>query len=173
MSWLDFIFVLTLAAITAFAAHRRMLGLTVGLGGVILFRPLIALATLGPVPMLFIGLLVGLLLAFVGRLLSQRVPIRRMWSSLLGALGGFLLGVVMILALVTSLPVERDFDERIIYPPRNILFSTAVRRSAFVTLGRDILLYPLLTEEGNTSPQQRILAGLHAFFVARRPWEGG
>ena len=175
MNWVDLIFLLIIAAVTALAAQRRLPGLIIGLGGVLLFRPLLLLAQRSAPAALVLALLVGLGLGFALRFYGHKLHLGNLSGSLLGGLGGFLLSLTLVLALVTALPIGRDLNNRIVYPPRTLpVGGAAVTNSTFGELGRDILLYPLLERQGLFSPaQQGALARLHGFFVVGRPWEGG
>ncbi len=161
---------------TALAAQRKLSGLFVGLGGVILLRPLLLLGHLsGPLAVL-VALLVGLGLGFAGRTVSREVRLSSPLFSLLGGLGGFLLGCALIIVVVTSLPIAHDVSGRIVYPPQDLQepFLSAVQRSRLIDQGRDILLYPLLERQGLIPPGERAtLHTLHEFFIVGKPWEGG
>ena len=117
----------------------------------------------------------GLGLGFALRFYGHKWHLGRVWGSLLGGLGGFLLGLTLVLALVTALPIGRDLNNRIVYPPRTLpIGGAAVANSSLGELGRDILLYPLLERQGLIPPARSgTLARLHGFFVVGRPWEGG
>ncbi len=173
MNWVDLIFILIIAAVTALAAQRRLPGLVIGFGGVLLFRPLLLLAQISAPVALVLALLLGLGLGFVLRFYGHKWYLGNVTGSLLGGLGGFLLSLTLVLALVTALPIGRDLNNRIVYPPRTLpLGGAAVAHSTFGELGRDILLYPLLERQGLVPPEQRsVLARLHGFFVVGRPWE--
>lgn len=176
MNWIDIVLVLALGAMTALAAQRKLSGLFVGLGGMILLRPLLLLGHLsGPLAVL-VALLVGVALGFAGRTVSRKVRRDLPVFSLLGGLGGFLLGVALLIVVVTSLPIGHDISGRIVYPPQDLRepFVTAVQRSRLVDEGRDILLYPLLERQGLIPNGERAtLHALHDFFIVGTPWEGG
>ena len=174
MNWVDLVFILIVAAVTALAARRGPLGLVVGLGGALLYRPLLLLAQRSAPAALLLALLLGLGLGFAGRLYGHKWHLGK-WGSLLGGLGGFLLGLTLVISLVTALPLGRDLNNRIVYPPRTLpVGGAAVADSKLGELGRDILLYPLLERQGLIPPAQKgALARLHGFFVVGRPWEGG
>ena len=91
----------------------------------------------------------------------------------MGALGGLALGLVLVLALVTSLPIQRNPLDQIVYPPRDLPepFNQAVVSSRMVLLGRDILLYPLLDAQGDLAASEGILRGLHSYLVVGEPWK--
>lgn len=176
LPWLDILLMMTIAALSAFAAQRRLTGFLVGMGGVILFRPLYGLMQTSLLLPLVLALVVGLGLGYAGPWLEFRLRLRETVGTVLGGVGGFLLGVVLTLGLATALPIERDINNFIIYPPRNLPapFGEAVQNSQLVDLGRDILLYPLLENAGQIDPASRgFISALHGFFVVRAPWEGG
>lgn len=175
MSWIDVALVLTIAALTAVASERRLSGLLVGVGGVLALRPLLALASLNPWLALVAALLVGLALALVGRHVLQLALVPGPLTRIAGGLGGFALGTALTLALVTSLPIQRNPVEPglIYYPPRDLppMVQGAVTGSAAVGVGRSVLLYPLLEAQGAV-PEGRefVLATLHRWFVVDEPW---
>ncbi len=81
--------------------------------------------------------------------------------------------------MVTSFPIERNFENHIYYPPQNLPSPLAqpVASSRLVSVGRDILLFPLLDSQGGFtdrgSGERKVLQGLHAFFIIGEPWESG
>lgn len=179
MNWLDILLTLGLAALTAFAAKRKLTGLVVSLGGVLFLRPLLLLSQLN----LFMGLVVALLLSAVlglaGRVLSRRVRVKAPYGGLLGGGAGFVLALLLVLSLSVSLPIERDVNNRLIYPSTDMrgiptAISRAFRQSLYVGLGRDILFFPLFDAAGQVEPTSReMMRGLHWLLVAGRPWERG
>lgn len=173
MTWFDLALLLVLAVLVALAAERRLGGLIIGLGGVLLLRPILLLADL-PIVALAVALLAGLLLA----LLSRRARARRLSAAAGAALGGFgglLLGGALLLATVTSLPIERNEAGQLVYPPRGLPapLSAALQRSPLARTGRDILLYPLLVRQGDVpAAKQPVLRALHGYLVVGEPWDG-
>jgi hypothetical protein len=175
MTWVDLTLVLTVAAATALAAERRLSGLLVGLGAVVALRPLLVLAQLNPWLGLAGALLVGLMLALIGR---QLLPLARApgWATrLAGGVGGAALGLAIVTTLVTSLPIQRNPVEPglIYYPPRDLppALQQAVADSEFVGWGRSVLLFPLLEAQDAFSGGHRVaLAALHGWFVVGEPW---
>lgn len=175
MSWLDLVLVAVVAAVTALGAHRRLSGFFVGLGGVLLLRPLLVLAHANPFLALVAALLAGLGLSMLGRRLVQQNRGAAGWMRALGGFGGLALGLALLLSLVTSLPIQRNpaNPSELFYPPRNLPspVSSAVLDSRLVLLGRDILFYPLLDKQGSVDAgQQRLMRGLHRLFVVGEPW---
>ncbi len=174
MSWLDLILVAVVATLTALGAERRLAGFFVGVGGVLLLRPLLLLGHASPFLALVAALLAGLGLSLVGRRLFRQQRGGQPLMRALGGVGGFALGVALVLSLATSLPIQRnEATNELYYPPRDlpVPVSAAVRRSQMVLLGRDILLYPLLEMQGDVpAGEQRVLRGLHRLFVVGEPW---
>ncbi len=172
-TWIDAVLVVVLAVATAYGAQRRTVGLVVGIGAVLLLKPLLVVSTRSPMLALAAALLGGVLLA----VLSQRLAspaLRQRWPSLVaGGVGGFLLGAAMLVALVTALPIERSVaDPRAIYyPPLNapLGLSSTLQQSPLVTFGRSIVLYPLL-EQPENALQRTAYQGLRTWFVASDPW---
>jgi membrane protease YdiL (CAAX protease family) len=176
MTWFDLLLTLIVALLTAIGAQRKMIGALVGIGSLILFRILLVmLVQIGPVVALLFALAAGVLLGFAGRSLVQRRRGSPLPFTILGGVGGFLLGVLLVLSLVTSLPLEVTVNNTINYPGTGLppVLETAVRQSYLVReTGRGILLYPLMVDAGILAPNS-VLQGLHHFFVVRLPWEGG
>lgn len=175
MSWLDLVLVAVVAAVTALGAHRRLAGLFVGVGGVLLLHPLLLLAKANPFLALLGALLAGLGLSLVGRRLLQQKRGAIVLTRALGGLGGLALGLALMLSLVTSLPIQRNpaNPTELFYPPRNLPtpIASAVLDSRLVVLGRDILFYPLLTKQGQAEAgPPRLLLGLHRLLVVGEPW---
>ncbi len=176
MNWIDLIFIIILAATTALAAQRSLSGLAIGIAGVLLLKPLLMLLQLSTFLALIFAILLGLMLGIGGRLISRNVRISPLPSRILGGLGGFVLGLALLLVTVTSMPLERDLNGAIVYPPRNLTmpYAGALQQSRLADLGRDILLYPLLDDAGQIEAGQRaVLQGLHGLLIIKNPWEGG
>jgi uncharacterized membrane protein YeaQ/YmgE (transglycosylase-associated protein family) len=175
MTWVDLALVTIVASTTALGADRRLSGLMVGAGGVLVLRPLLELAQVQPWLGLLGALVAGLLLALLGR---QLLPAGRRGmrvTRLLGGFGGAALGVAIVLTLVTSLPVQRNPVEPglIYYPPRDLPHSLQrpVAESALVGWGRSVLLFPLLDAQGAVPAGERAaLSALHAWVVVGEPW---
>lgn len=173
ITWLDAALVLTLAAFVAAGAHKKLIGLFVGVGAVLLLRPLMSLASSNVGLAIAVGLLLGLVLGIVGRRLG--IAQDNHWGlKVLGGVGGLLLGVAMVGALITSLPIQRNpaNEREIFYPPRNApgALAATLQRSRLMAEGRAILLYPLLPTEDLTANQRRLYSGLHDWLVVGEPW---
>ena len=174
MNPLDLTLVLVIAATTVCAAQRKLIGLLVGVGALLLLKPLLLASQLSPFVGLALALAFGLVAGFSSRWLPPQAKLRAPLRTLAGGVGGFVLGCALVLAAVTALPLGRDINDAIIYPPRDVPLSSVLQRSQLVGLGRDILLYPLLDRDGLVSPERRVvLRSLHGLFVARPPWERG
>ncbi len=176
MSWLDLLLVVIVAALTSLAAERRLAGFFVGLGGVMLLRPMLLLANVNLVLGIVAALAAGLGLSLLGRRLYRQQRGGSVVLTGLGALGGSLLSITLVLALVTSLPIQRNpaNEAELFYPPRDLSgpLASAVRDSKLVGVGRDILLYPLLVRQNEIAPaQQRVIQGLHRLLIVGEPWK--
>ncbi len=175
VTWLDVVLVVLVAVLTALGAQKRWIGLAVGVGGVILLRPLLVIAAQDPWIAIAAAFLGGLLLAILARRLSVAGRGKAWPEMVLGGIGGLVLGLVLMAALVTSLPIQRNpaNEREIFYPPRDVAPSLAqvFQRSPLVTAGRGILLYPLLEAQSTLSDAEaRIYGGLHALLVVGEPW---
>jgi len=175
MTLLDALLVLTVATVAALASQRRLVGLVVGVGGVLALRPLLVLADSNPWLGLAGALLVGLALALVGRLLLPGTSAQGAWTYVAGGLGGAALGVLIVLTLVTSLPIQRDAlnPNQLRYPPQDLPSSVrpVVERSVLVQLGREVLFAPLLASQDPRSPERSfVTAALHGWVVTSEPW---
>ena len=174
MTWIDLLLVLLFAVFIALGAERRLAGLLLGLGGVLLLRPLLLLGEVSPVLAVAAALLAGLLLSLIARRLTGRRRVPSVRYALLGGLGGGLLGAVLVLSATVSLPIERNAQNQIIYPPQEIpgAVGNAVAGSRLLREGRDILLYPLLERQGEVNAQRRpVVRLLHSYLVVGEPWE--
>ena len=174
MNPLDLALVLVIAATTVCAAQRKFVGLLVGLGGVILLKPLLLTAQLSPFIGLALALVLGLAAGFCSRYLPPQTKLRTPLRTLAGGVGGFVLGSVLVLAATTALPLARDINDAVVYPSRSVPLNATLQRSQLVGVGRDILLYPLLDREGLIPEERRsVLRALHTLLVTRPPWERG
>lgn len=174
MTWIDLLLVLLFAVFVALGAERRLSGLLLGIGGVLLLRPLILLGELSPVLSVAAALLAGLLISLVARRLGRRRRLQSGRYALLGGVGGALLGAVLVLSASVSLPIERNARNQIIYPPQELpgAVGNAVAGSRLLREGRDILLYPLLERQGELGPgRQQAAKLLHSYLVVGEPWE--
>lgn len=180
MSWVDLVLAVIIGLIAAFGASRRLIGFFVGVGGVVLARPLLGLAADSPWIGVAAALLGGVVLALLGRGLFANQRSGTVWQKVLGAVGGAALGVALVLSIATSLPIQRSpFDpNQLYYPPRDLpgVLQGGVTRSWTVALGRDVLLFPLLDAQGQVPEARRpLLDTLHRWLVVGEPWrrEGG
>lgn len=175
MSWIDLLAVLLLASLIAFGAQRRLTGLLVGVGGALALRPLLLLGERNPWLAVVVGLGVGLALGLIGRQLLPGTRKGLVWQHLAGGVGGGALGLALVLGAATALPVQRSpFDpNQLFYPPRDLhpLVQGAALRSYTLTVGRDVLLYPLLEAQGTVPEDRRaLLRGLNRWLVVGEPW---
>ena len=174
MTWLDFVLLALVAVLTVIGAKRKVTGFLVGVAGLILFRFLLVISANSVALGLVFAISAGLLLGFAGRALVLRKRGPAIPVGVLGGFGGFALGMLLLLLTITSLPIERNLNNQLVYPPQSLPASlrSAVTGSRLVALGRDILFYPLLSRDGAT-PENPILSGLHAFLIVGEPWERG
>ncbi len=174
ITWVDVLLVLVLATFVAAGAHRKLIGFFVGVGGVLLLRVLLGVGQGNPWLAAAFGLALGVALGLLGRRLYN--PGRgAVWPyQVLGGVGGGALGIALVVALITSLPLQRNPTNpaEIFYPPRNLPTSvaTTLQSSPLITMGRTILFYPLLPKEQYSATQQRVYGGLHAWLVVGEPW---
>jgi len=174
MNWIDLLCLVIIASTAALAAKRGLSGLLIGVGALLLFPLLLWLAHLSQLLALALALLLGLALGFVGRHIARLSgPVGPLYNAL-GGVGGFVLGTLLTLSLAASLPIERDINNLLVYPPRTLAapISGALPGSQFVMVGRNILLYPLLDPALFAPGQRGFFASLHRFLVFGRPWEG-
>ncbi|MCA9836066.1 MAG: hypothetical protein KC422_04105 [Trueperaceae bacterium] len=174
MSWFDLILIVVFAALTALGAKRKLMGLIVGLGAALVFKPLLLVLQGNVYVALLLALVTGLILGLSSRfLLVRRIGTAGIYQFA-GALGGAILATLVVLSVTTSLPLGRDINGLITYPSSSLPtgFGNAVRQSRLVNLGRDILLYPLLASEPRLSGKEGLYEPLHKFFVTGKPWEG-
>ena len=174
ITWVDVLLVVVFATFVAAGAHRKLIGFFVGVGGVLVVRVLLGVGQSNPWLAAALGLALGVALGLLGRRLYN--PGRgAMWPfQVLGGVGGGLLGLALVVALITSLPLQRNpaNTAEIFYPPRNLPPSIAstLQSSPLITMGRTILFYPLLPEEQFSAAQQRAYGALHAWLVVGEPW---
>lgn len=180
MSWIDLALVLALGSLTALASERRLAGFFVGIGAILLLRPLLLLAAINPFLALVVALAAGLGLSLLGRRLGTEGRRRGLLYRILGGVGGMALGVGLILSLATAFPLQFNATGQIVYPPRYQgevepkmpsaygPLSEAVNGSLLIGTGKSILLYPLL--EDQITSGNGILRGLHSYLVVGEPW---
>ena len=170
--WLDALFFLTITVITALAAQRNVSGLVVSIGTLLVYHPLLLLSTRNLGASLLAGVVVAVGLGFAGRFLARALKLKNLPGSLLGALGGVLLGLVVVLSFSVSLPIQRDING-IVYPPTNVSrpLAQALVQSRVMQLGRTVLLYPLFNPDQFGSSERPMLEGMHNFFVVGEPWQ--
>lgn len=133
MTWFDILLVTLLAAVTALGARRGLAGLAWSLGSLVLVFVL-HLLRLPALPALVLALLLGGALSVVVRRLVP-YPLERPWHLLVGALGGLLLGGVLISALALSFPLAVQVTpagQKMLYPSPDLApgLQAAVANSA-------------------------------------------
>lgn len=176
MTWLDFVLIAIPPALAVLGVERRILGFALGLAAVLLLRPLVVLGSASPLVALFAALVAGVAVSVLVRSVIPQRRSRMLLQQTLGGIGGFAMGAVLVLALVTALPIQRNpINEReIFYPPRNLPepLGQAATGSRLVQVGRDILLFPLLDGRvGFSEAERTIYGGLHGYLVVGTPWE--
>lgn len=178
VTYIDALLVLMVVVITTLGAKRRLVGLTVGIGGVLLLRPLLVVAGRDLWLALVAALLGGILLDVIGQRLVPASRRQGWGTAVLGGVGGGVLGLALMFALVTSLPIQRNpaNEREVYYPPRTAPGSLAVtfNRSPLIATGRDILLHPLLPAptpaETRASAEWSAYGALHTWLVVGEPW---
>jgi len=174
MTWFDFLLMAFMASLIALGVKRQMGGLLVGVGAMVLFRVLIAISTnsRSAVAIAF-ALIAGLILGLFGLKLNS-IKISELFKSILGGFGGVLLGILMLLAIITSLPLGKNINDQFVYPSQQLprAVRSAVQESYFVDIGRNILLFPLLEKDNHFSASSaKIYRILHNLVVVVKPWE--
>lgn len=175
MTWFDALLVLAVAALIALGYKRKLSGLIVGLSGLLLFKLLLVVFNGNSYIALFFALVAGLLSGLLSRAIVTRQRFDLLWG-ILGGVGGAVLGFLLVLSTITSLPIERNLNNQVVYPSSLMAepLKSAVTNSRFVKVGRGILLYPLLESTGRIEESQKgLYRALHDFMVVGRPWEGG
>lgn len=168
---IDVALLLLWAAVVWLSAQRGVLGFVIGFIGLLFLRPLLLLAERHAALALLLALVVGILVGVGVRLLPGLSLRQPRWGYLLGAFGGVLLGGALVVALLVSLPLGRDFSGALRYPDPEMPLAGALQDSRLVHAGRAILLYPLLEQRGQLAAEQRsLVATLHRFFVVGEPW---
>lgn len=175
MSWLDIVLVVVLAALTALGMQRRLSGLLIGAGAVVLLRPLLLFVAVSPMVAVILAGLAGLALSYLGRRIYQQTRGKQLLTQIAGGFGGFVLGLSLVLAVVTSLPIQRNpiNPNEIFYPPRDLPrpINQAVSSSQLVLVGRSILLYPLLESQNEfEGGEDDVFRGLHNYLIVGQPW---
>ncbi len=175
-NWLDYLLILLVGVIAGLFARRKLAGLVVGLAAILLIQPLLRLGQVNVILALFVGIILSVALALLGQFLNDRDPIPHGLQSLLGGIGGFLFGLSMLFALVTSFPLD-IINGNIIYPSNLGRGSTAlaIEDSQLVNVGRDILLYDVyvmnnLRQSINTASPD-FVETMNGYLVAGEPWE--
>lgn len=158
-------------ATVAVGVGRRWTGLAVGVGGAIVIPAVLWLSHVNVALGFAAAAGAGVGLGWLGRETNGIGRGGPWWHGALGGLGGATFGVALVLAIVTSLPIQRQGDQ-VFYPPRDLPPPlTSAGSSWTVAIGRDILLYPLLDAQGAVPSAVRpVYRALHAWFVVGEPW---
>ena len=175
MTWFDFLLMAFMASLISFGIKKKMGGLLVGVGAALIFRLLLGISSAGYLlPAIGLAMAAGLILGLLGLRLNTQLTMPEYLGNILGGIGGSLLGLLMVLAVITSFPLEKNINDQIVYPSHNLkpAIRGAVQQSYLVNIGRNILLYPLLKQQANYSePQDKIYGVLHNLLVVGKPWE--
>jgi hypothetical protein len=174
MNWFDIFLIIALATITALGIKRKLVGLLIGVVALPLIRVLMLIGN----PWIGIAMTIsaGILLGLLGRNVLAHKRGFDIPFMVLGGLGGLFTGLLFVGLMITSLPINYDkINTAYIYPPKyNIppLLFQAFQGSRLVKVGHDILLYPLLENEGRIPENQRGTYNiLHNVLVVGQPWE--
>lgn len=172
MTWFDILLLIIFATLIALGVKRKLAGFLIGLGGLLLFRPLLVVFEGNPLIALILALLAGLIFGLISRRLIFKRRGLDLPLSILGGIGGGLLGLLTVLSLITAFEVEPNVNNVYEISARSIpaAAQSAVLQSRMVRIGRDILLYPLLEQQLPTA-ERSIYRALHNFMVVRNPWE--
>jgi len=174
-NWLDYSLIALVGVIAGLFARRKLAGLVVGIGAIILIPLLLRLGEMNIVIALVVGIIISIVLALLGQFLNDRDPFAYSLQHLLGGLGGFLFGLSMLFALVTALPLNIS-NGQIIYPANvgRSQVSLAIEDSQLVNIGRDILLYDVYV---SNNIRDRIVTAnpdfvetMNSYLVAGEPW---
>lgn len=121
MTWFDALLVTLLAVVTALGARRGLAGVAWGLGGVAACFLANFLGT-GALAATVIALALGAGVAYAAQRLIPN-PLERPWHLAVGAVGGFVLGGVLVSTLALGFPIEMSVTSkgpRGIYPSQNL-----------------------------------------------------
>ncbi len=175
MTWFDFLLMAFMASLVSFGIKKKMAGLLVGLGASLIFRLLLGISASSYFLVgIVLAMIAGLILGLLGIRLNTQFTIPDIAGNILGGIGGSLLGILMVLAVITSFPLGKNINGVIVYPSHEIKPSirAAVQQSYLVNIGRNILLYPLLKNQNYfDDSQDKVYEVLHRLIVVGKPWE--
>lgn len=176
MSWLDIFFAVTLAGCIGLSAHKRLSGLFIGIGGALLLRPLLSLAGINDFIALLAALLVGAILAVAARSIAPKLSFNATVFKALGAAGGLVFGVALILALAVSFPLDKQpqGNYHFFHQSGPRFLADAATQSQIVKLGRYALFYEFYDDAQNAIPQDvnwSMVGLINRFFVVQLPWD--
>ncbi|GAA0513925.1 hypothetical protein [Deinococcus depolymerans] len=133
ITWFDALLVTLWAVLTALGARRGLAGLAWGVAGVAVCFLANSLGAGAPAALILAVLLAFGTAAAIGRLIPA--PLEQPWHLGAGALGGFLLGGLLISTVALGFPMDVKVDARgtrATYPSASLppALYTAVRNSA-------------------------------------------
>lgn len=173
MTWLDALLVILVVAVAALTAERRWGGVLIAVGGLLLLGPLLRLGQSAPLLALLLAVAAGLLLAVMSARFI-RTPVKPLPGLIAGSVAGLVFGAALLLAVLTSLPVQLSADNTISYPPRDLppVIQAAADASPLLAIGRTVTLQPLLAAQPNSEPasSQPLTVWLHEWLVPGEPW---
>ena len=184
VNWFDVTMVLLLTTSIALFAQKRLTGFLIGVGALLMLRPLLLLGERDPLLAIAFGLLVGAALGFVAQVLSPRLRWSNRNETILGGLGGLAFGIAFILAMVISLPINVNRlhnPPTVHYPdleklPTSTYIHDNINNSQVMEVGYDILLYNLFGDEPlnfmHSSIDPDLVRALNQWLVVGTPWEG-
>ena len=121
ITWFDALLVTLWAVLTALGARRGLAGLAWGVGGIAVCFLANSLAAGAPAALIIAALLGVGTAAAIGRLIPA--PLEQPWHLGVGALGGFLLGGLLISTLALGFPMDVRVDAsgaRATYPSASL-----------------------------------------------------
>ncbi|ADV66743.1 hypothetical protein [Deinococcus maricopensis] len=117
ITWFDALLVTVLAGVTALGMRRGLIGGVWGLAGIVS----VLVANL-LVPNAIVAAVIALVLAFLATIACVRAipdPVGEVWHLIVGGVGGFALGVVLVGALALGFPIK-EAGRRLTYPSSDL-----------------------------------------------------
>lgn len=176
LTLIDIALALGVAAFIGLSARRKLSGFIIGFAALALFRPLLSILEGNVYIALALAAVAGLLLGLGCRFLPPTQRSLDIPLGILGGVGGAFLGILLTLVTITSLPLGRNVNNQVSYPSAELStpLLNAARRSPLVSVGRDIVLYPLLEPTGQIADGSKgLYKALHGFLIIGQPWERG
>lgn len=176
ISLLDILFSLILAGCIGLSAHKRLSGLFIGVGGALMLRPILGLAGVNDFIALLAALLVGAILAVLARSLAPKLSFNATIFKALGALGGLVFGVALILALAVSFPLDKQpqGNYHFFHQSGPRFLANEAQKSQIMKMGRYALFYKLYDGTDNAIPEDvnwAMVGFINRFFVVHLPWD--